>query len=301
MNETFSDFFDFLTRKLGLAIPEDFSQEAPLTSKGSLQDFIQVPRVPRLVRFLLLDRVQHCLCEKKAGCVVTELVDPYAPGKPGDSNRQNKPFKLLVAEKASAVMTERVVAAATIINDQAKDEGCNRRAINEDVVSSMLLDCEQLLFNGIKEGIRKLPSDSSNTITRKGKPSLVDACGDAIGEYMSSSHGPSADTVLVLRREEMQQLLVEHQNPGPLVLSHKGHPIRLFGVPLVESDDLSEKRGLLLKADDITLFSSPGLEWVFGRSNDELRDRDWSEIIVKYTVGLMLKRPEEIAQLVLED
>lgn len=304
MSETFKDFFDFLIRKLGLAIPEDFSQEEePHTAQGSLQDFIQVPRAPRLDRFLLLDLVQHCLLEKNVGCVVTELVDPYAPGKPGDSNRQHKQFELLVAKEVKAVITRRVVAAATIIEEQARDEEYKRSVINENVVESVITDCEQWLFNGIEEKIRSLPPDSSNTIIeRKGKTSLVDFCYEAIIEYMGSSHGPSTYTALVLRREEMQQLLVEHQNnPGPLVLSPKGHPISLFGIPLVESYDLPMKRGMLLKANDITLVSSPGLEWVFGSSNDELRDRDLSKIIVKYKVGLLIKRPEEIAQLVLED
>lgn len=229
----------------------------------------------------------------EAGSEVKEIVDPYTEGGPGFSN---KPFEPKVAKEVRAIIAKQKVVAATICKEKAQDEAYKRDVINENVVRNMVADCEKLLVYGNGEEVAGLLRDSNcTTIERKDEPKLLDFCGRALVDFYSCYH--SQPTHIVLPHEEICQLPVENPNS----FSTQEYPSQLFGVPLVGSHFLPKKRGLILAVNDIILISSPGLEWEFGRSNDELRTKGLSKIIIKYKVSILVRRPGAVAQLILED
>lgn len=284
MNETTKDALSSLASRMGLNLLDTL----PAGAKPEVQHLIQAAQKRLLDRVLLLSLIPKRICSKNAGSEVEEIVGPYAPGKPGFSNRATTSDKLPCADTVTATMAGLNVVAATIYEEQVRDENYMRYIINEEVAPNVAGFWEDQLINGDgnKNRIAGLLHDDHDTITieSKSEPTQIDFSPRTLEEYgRKAGRTPS---LIILPDNEMVRL-AELQ----LGQDAQGFPRSLFGIPVTPSGFLLDERGLIVAVDEIVLAaSSPKLKF-------EPRDHEQIEIIVSCNLGLLIKRPGTIAKL----
>ena len=234
---------------------------------------------------------------------MAQVVQPHIAGMPGFSNNplaQPEHYK-----EVQTTMAWKDVLAAMVSKEQAKDTSYIRHIFNEDVPRNVVASCEDQLINGNGAGITglfnvgdALSVASDDRSKDAGRVELTRAFFyyNALQIYVGRTG--RKPTHIILPYTEILQLLAAGQR---VPKATQIFPNRLFGVPVIESHAIPEGRGLMIAADEIVLASSPGLEWEFGHSNDELEERDLSAIFLKCKMGLLIKRPETIARLSLNN
>ena len=283
MSAKIKDFFMFLKQKLGTEMPEDVSQEADIKSQCGPWDFILAAREIPPEKDWLLGEVKTLLWdvahkEKEAVFPLTE---------PGFSNKRG------AAHEAKVPLIRKRFVAATIIDAQAQDKE-HRSLLCGNAILALANCCEDQLINGDGSELTGLLNVSGTpSITNDKRESRENFCRSAIKEYKSAvGHRP---TLVVLSNIDRFKL---HAEKG---VEHAAQetPKEVGGVELMALDIVPEGRGLLLTVDDIVLASSP-VEWKFGCKDAELSTKGQSQIIVSFGMGLALKNPKAVAQLILE-
>ena len=285
MYNNFNGFFHFLTRQLGLDLPEDVSPDRPRKSKSSLQALVQASLVHWPERDLLLGLVQP-----RPGDVAREgdeAVVFFVSKEPGFSSKKGP------EQKARVAMTRHEFAATTVIEEQVWDDNYRSR-VYEDVVKNILAYCEDQLINGDGSKVTGLLELNNATPIKKDKDeSREDFYCRALNEYANIT-GRKPTHIILSNREQLKW----HAEKG-MAYAAREFPQQLIEVPIMALDLVPEDRGLILAVDDIILASSL-VEWEFGFKNYQSSAKGQSRIIVSFEMGLIIKRPEAIVQLVLE-
>ena len=282
-------------------MPEDVAQRKDTTSQGSLQDFIDLAQEAKSGQASLLNLV-HQLREDESNRVA-QVVQPHAAGTPGFSNNpleQPEQYK-----EVQAAMARRDVLAAMVTKEQAKDTSHIRHIFNEEIPRNVVASCEDLIINGIGDGITGLfHVGDALSFASEEHYETAGGCNQSRALFyyhtlqMYANRAGRMPTHIILPYTEILQLLTSGQRAPNAA---RVFPNKLFGVPVIESNAIPEGRGLIIAADEIVLASSPGLEWEFGHSNNELEARGLSAIMLKCKMGLLIKRPETIARLSLDN
>lgn len=273
-----------LLKKLELEFPEDLSESDPVDTPGSLQDFIKAPRTYKPGQALLLDLVQQLLCETNEDSAV-RIAEPHTSREPGFSNQST----IYTPNHTETPLCCQKVVAAIVIKEHAKDTRYRRRIINEDVVQNVVACCEDRLINNTTKGLVR--GKDEDAMQRPGNKTRMEFYYEVLKEYaIGTSRMP---THIVLPGTEILELFEEQRRGG----SYQGFSNKLFGVPVISSDALSKRRGLIIAVDELVLCSSPGLKWEFGCNHGEFEQSDLSAIMLECKMGLWSKRPETIFQL----
>lgn len=286
MSENSQDSLQSLAQQHGLNLlttlfPAGFGPKP----KVNLWHLIQAAQKPLSGRESLLDAIPQYSCSKGADSKVAEIVASYTRGEPGFSNKLKAPYD---TKEVTTMLARLDVVAATICDEQARDEDYMRHIINKDVARNFTAFCEDQFINGDGKKIKGLLHDSRDTtvIDSKGSPTRLVFYPRALKKYASiAGRRPS---LIVLPNKEMLDLAELLMGEEP-----QGFPEKLFGIPVMASDFLPDDRGLILAVDEIVLVSS-SLE-----SNFEARNHDQVEVSVGCNLGLLVKRPETVAQLIL--
>lgn len=280
MSEKIKDFFAFLKQKLGPEMPEDVSQEAHIKSQDGPWDFIQAAREIPPKKDWLFGEVQTLLWD--VASKGSEAVFLFR--EPGFSNEQGS------AQEVKTLLAKQECLAATVIDAQAQHD---RSRVCEKAVLAVVTCCEEQLIKGGGNNAGLLNMNGATPIDNEKNESREKFCCHAIEEYENAvGHKP---TLIVLSSVDGLML---HAEKG-MEHSAQEPPKEVGGVPLMVLESVvPEGRGLLLTVNDIVFTSSP-LEWEFGYRDDRLRANGHSEIIVRYEMGLIIRRPEAVAQLAL--
>lgn len=301
VKEGFNEFYFSLLLQRGLEMPDDVSQREDTKSRGNLQDFIDVVQEAKSGQTSLLSLV-HQLHEDK-GNRVAQVIQPHAAGMPGFSNNplvQPEPCK-----EVRAIMAWKDVVAAMVTKEQAKNTSHMRYIFNEEVPQNVVASCEDQLINGNGAGITGLfnvgdalsvASDDDLSEDEGRNQTRETFYYHALRMYISRAR--RRPTHIILPDTEIIQLLPQGQK---VLNTARVFPNKFLGMTVIGSKAVPEGRGLMVAADEIVLASSPGLKWEFGHSNDELESQDLSAIILKCKMGLLIKRPETIARLSLNN
>ena len=282
-------------------MPDDVSQREDTKSRGNLQDFIDVAQEAQSGQLSLLNLV-HQLREGESNRV-TQVVQPHAAGTPGSSN--NPLAQPEQCKEVQATMAWKSVVAAMVTKEQARDTGDIRHIFNEDVPRNVVAACEDQLINGNGAGITGLfnvgdalsvASDDDLGENEERNQTRATFYYHALQMYISRAR--RKPTHIILPYTEIIQLLPQGQK---VLNTARVFPNKFLGMTVIGSKAVPEGRGLMIAADEIVLASSPGLKWEFGHSNDELESQDLSAIILKCKMGLLIKRPETIARLSLNN
>ncbi len=287
-----------LLQLLGLNLPDDVSKGAEIATPGSIQNFIGARRTNMPGRTLLLDLVQQFPCSMKPDAKLKWAVEDSASREPGFSDGKLDGFN---PQHPQATIASHDVAAALIINEQARDESYKRHIITKDVVRNVVAYCEDQLINGCDEkiiGLLSFCGKESIEANADDKGRIAFYCR-ALKKYASDAKRTPTHIVLPFR--EVLLLHMEQQENVNICLGKaaRGFPLKLFGIPIIVSDALPEDSGLILAVDDIILPSYPGLKWDFGHKGKGLPAND-SAIILSFTMGLLIKHPKAVAKLNLE-
>ena len=288
-------FYASVTKDLGLDLPEKLSQRRTAQSDGSLQDFLKAaPLTNKSGQDLLVRLVRKFFGD--ASDWTAQVVQPYASGKPGFANKPLTQPECYTPNETMATMAGQSVVAAVVNREQAGDENYIRRIMSQDVPRNVVASCEDLLINGQGSGITGLLHIGEEDC-RKDSESQLDFFYRALKEY--ASRAVRMPTHIILPYTEILRLLASDQKMAFAARGFRHKDLEVFGVPVIESNAIPKNQGLILAADEIVLASSPGLEWKFGHSNSDLQSRDLSAIMLKYQMGLSIKRPETVRRIYL--
>ena len=296
MIENFKDFCSSHI-KTGLGLLEDESQVTEIETQGSLRDFINAHHTYMPGRTLLLDLVQQFPCRMKPNEDLQLAIEVSDSRTPGFSNKS--PGDVAYTSKETMGLQE--VVAALVIRKYERDENYQRHIIAEDMIRSLVAYCEDKLINGCEDKIKGLLNIcGAHSAIRGEEDTRKEFYCLALEKYVRNAG--RTPTHIVLPLKEILQLYIEQQGSTGICIGEaaQGFSNKLFGIPVIVSDALSGEHGLILAVDDIVLASPPGLRWKFVRGLGG-NERNDLTIILSFTMGLLVKRPETVAKLTWKD
>ena len=286
-----TSLLEFLTKKRGLELPEDVSQETLMTSSG-IRDVIGFAITRNKSGGALLLSLIPTLFG--GASTRAQVVQPHDSGTPGFANKPLAQPEHYTPNAVQATMTQQSVVAAVVIREHSDDEKYIRSIINTEVPRNVVASCEDLLINGDGSGFTGLLQSSDEERLKPGEKQ-IDFFYRVLEEY--ASRAGRMPTHILLPYAEILRLLLSKQRMTYAAQSFRHKCFEVFGVPVIASDALPNNRGLLLAADEMVLAFPPGLKWKFGYRNSELESLDLAAIMLEFKMGLMVKRPEAIKQL----
>lgn len=288
MSFNLNEFLEFLTQQRGIELPKDVAQ-------ANLPYFTKAALALDPNRFLFLHLAQPRPGE--VGRQGREAVVFFTSNEPGSSNRKepakgNEPrLPKEPSLEARAIMTEHELTVAAT-EDQVHES--LRSLVYDTAVLTLAEYCEELLVKGDgneRKGL--LDVRSAEPIAKNKEESWEKFCHRALMERASKIR-PSP-THIVLSNIDKHNWHAEEMKRAA-----QEFPKQPWGTPLITLDAVPKGRGLILSVNDIDLASSP-LKWEFRCGKDEPRAGGQSEIIIRWEMGLIIRRPEAITQLILED
>ncbi len=268
--------------------PGNISQRKDVQSEGGLWDFFKIANENKSGGDLLLGLVLRETGNR------AKVVQPYTSGKPGFSNKPLAQPELYTPNEVQATMAWKNVVAAVVIGQRTGEESYQDFILNYVVPRNVVASCEDQLINGTGSEITGLlHTGDEDCLTRNEEP--IDFLHRALKEY--ASRAGRMPTHIVLPYTEILALLASGQRMANAARGFRNKSFEVFGVPVIESTAIPENRGLIVAADEITLATSPGMEWEFGHRNKELESCGLSAIILKCQLGLLIKRPEAVVRL----
>ena len=295
MSENCEDFFTFLAEKRGFELPEGLSLPMDISSQAILQDFIQADqkRLPGRESFLSL--IPQRLYPEGAESWREEVVQSHASMEPGFSSKLLKKPKKYIPSEAKETTILKGVIAAIVTTEQALDKNYIRFVINEEVARNVVAFCEDRIINGNgNQATGLLSVGGANPAARSGDENRTRFYCRALQEYTNSAG--RAPTHIVLPYTAILELLAEQE----IALAAPGSPSKLFGIPIIESNAISEAHGLILAVDEIVLASYPGLQWEFRHVDSEARNLDLARICLRCKMNLIIKHSKAIKKISLE-
>ena len=278
---------------IGAGLPWDISQRKNVQSSGySLGAFFTAPitYTNKSGGDLLIRRVR----KQDVSNGVVHVFQPYDAGKPGFSNKPLAQPEQCTPNEVQAAMAWKSFVAAVVTEKQAEEQEYKHIIFNRVVPHNVVASCEDQLINGTGSEITGLlHTGDEDCLTRNEEP--IDFLHRALKEY--ASRAGRMPTHIVLPYTEILALLASGQRMANAARGFRNKSFEVFGVPVIESTAIPENRGLIVAADEITLATSPGMEWEFGHRNKELKSCGLSAIILKCQLGLLIKRQEAVVRL----